>query len=169
MKLPTASARVQADKKAIWNEFRSAESADFYTVGYSGRSIDEFVAMLRSVEVATLIDVRQNPVSMYKPDFSKQNLARYLKASDIDYLHLPHLGVPREVRAQAAEVQNREIIWDWYDRNVAERHITANLTEFLNMADHPIALMCVEHDPTSCHRHRLSNRLERFGLNSFDL
>ncbi len=169
MKLPTASVRVQQDKKAIWNEFRSIESADFYTIGYSGRSIGEFVVMLRSAEVATLIDVRYTPVSMYKPDFSKRNLARHLKASGIEYLHLAHFGVPREVRAQAAEAQNRDVIWEWYDSNIAERHITANLTQFLNMAEHPIALMCVEHDPTSCHRHRLSIRLERYGLTSFDL
>ena len=169
MKLPTASARVQADKKAIWNEFRSAESADFYTVGYSGRSIDEFVAMLRSVGVATLFDVRQNPVSMYKPDFSKRNLARHLKAGGIEYLHLPHLGVPREIRAQASDAQNRDVIWEWYDSNIVEQHIPPNLTHFLNMAEHPIALMCLEQDPTSCHRHRLSIRLERYGLTSFDL
>ncbi len=169
MKLPTASARVQQDNKAIWNEFRSPDSADFYTIGYSGRNIGEFVAALQSAGVATLIDVRQNPVSMYKPDFSKRNLARHLKADGIEYLHLPHLGVPRDVRAQAAEARDREVIWDWYDDNVAEQHITPNLTVFLNMADHPIALMCVEHDPTSCHRHRLSIRLERYGLTSFDL
>jgi uncharacterized protein (DUF488 family) len=169
MKLPTASARVQQDNKAIWNEFRSIESADFYTIGYSGRNIVEFVAALQLAGVVTLIDVRQNPVSMYKPDFSRQNLARHLEASGIEYLHLPHFGVPRDVRAQAAEAQDREVIWEWYDSNVAEHHITANLTQFLNMAVHPVALMCVEYDPTSCHRHRLSIRLEGFGLTSFDL
>lgn len=125
--------------------------------------------MLRSAGVATLIDVRDTPVSMYKPEFSKQNLARHLGAKGIDYLHLPHLGVPRDIRARAAEAQDRDVIWDWYDSNVAERHITRNLTEFLNMADQPIALMCLEQDPTSCHRHRLSIRLEQYGLTSFDL
>ncbi len=169
MKLPTASVRIQQNNKAIWNEFRSLDSADFYTIGYSGRNIREFVEALQSAGVATLIDVRQNPISMYKPDFSKQNLARHLKAGGIEYLHLPHLGVPREIRAQAAEAQDRELIWDWYDGNVAGQHITPNLTGFLNMAEQPVALMCVEFDPMSCHRHRLSIRLERYGLTSFDL
>ena len=168
MKLPTSSARAQQDKKAIWNEFRSIDSADFYTIGYSGRSIDEFVTMLRSARVATLIDVRHTPASMYNPDFSKKNLSRYLEAKGIDYLHLPHLGVPRDIRARAAKAQDRDVIWNWYDSNVAERHFTENLTGFLNMGQ-PVALMCVEHDPTSCHRHRISIRLERYGLTSFDL
>lgn len=169
MKLPTASVRAQQDNKAIWNEFRSVESADFFTIGYSGRNIGEFVTALQSAGVVTLIDVRKNPVSMYKPDFSKKNLERHLKAAGIDYLHLSHWGVPREVRVRAAEAQDRNLIWEWYDGNVAEEHITPNLTGFLNMANQPVALMCLEHDPMSCHRHRLSLRLESYGLTSFDL
>ncbi len=106
---------------------------------------------------------------MYKPDFSKKNLARHLEAAGIEYLHFQHWGVPREIRLQAAEANDRDLIWDWYDGNVAEQYITQNLTAFLNMADQPVALMCMEYDPTSCHRHRLSLRLENYGLESFDL
>ena len=169
MKLPTASPRVQRDNKAIWNELRSLETADFYTVGYVGRSIDEFVAILRAAGIATLIDVRHTPISMYKPDFSKQNLRRHLQANSIEYLHLPQLGVPRDIRSRAAETQDRGVIWEWYDSYVVEQRFTRNLTEFFNIADHPVALMCAELDPTSCHRHRLSIGLEQHGLNSFDL
>ncbi len=169
LKLPADSPRVQEDKKAIWNEFRSPEMADFFTVGYMGRSIDEFVAILTSAGVATLIDIRDTPLSMYKPDFSKQNLRRHLEDAGIEYLHLRHLGVPRDIRARAAEAQGRDAIWEWYDANVVARFIARNLTEFLNVADHPMALMCVELDPMSCHRHRLSIGLERWGLESFDL
>ena len=169
LKLPADSPRVQADKKAIWNEFRSPEMADFFTVGYTGRSIEEFVAILTSAGVATLIDVRDTPVSMYKPDFSKRNLRRHLEAAGIEYLHLRHLGVPRDIRARAIESRGRDVIWDWYDANVVTQFIARNLTEFLNIADHPVALMCVELDPMSCHRHRLSIALERRGLDSFDL
>lgn len=169
VKLPTDSARVQQDKKAVWNEFRTLGEADFFTIGYSGRTIAEFVAALKSADVATLVDVRYNPHSMYKPDFSKKNLARHLEAAGIEYLHLPHWGVPREIRTKAAEANDRDMIWVWYDEHVADQYITHNLTLFLNMADQPIALMCMEHDPTSCHRHRLSLRLETYGLASFDL
>ncbi len=169
MNLPTASPRAQEDNKAIWNEFRSLETSDFYTIGYSGRDIDGFVAMLQSAGIATLIDVRDTPVSMYKPDFSKRNLSRHLEAHGIAYMHLRRFGVPRDIRAQAAEMQDRGVIWDWYDTHVVERYLSRNLSEFLNFADHPVALMCVEFDPTSCHRHRLSIGLEGQGLTSFDL
>jgi uncharacterized protein (DUF488 family) len=169
VKLPTASVRVQEDNKAIWNEARSADSADFFTIGYSGRDIREFVKVLKGAGVATLVDVRRNPVSMYKPDFSKKNLTRHLNKAGIEYLHFPDWGVPREIRARAAEAQDRNLIWKWYDANVVQQHLSRNLTVFLNMADQPVALMCMEYDPTSCHRHRLSLRLEQYGLTSFDL
>lgn len=72
--------------------------------------------------------------------------------------------MPCEVRVQAIETGTREAIWSWYDENV-----TFSLDSFFNVADHPIALLCVEIDPTSCHRHRLALSLERSGLHGYDL
>src|SRR4051812_21012603 len=89
LKLPSEPLRVQLQHKADWNEYRSAQAADFYTIGYSGRSIEEFIGALIAlpVPVSTVIDVRQNPVSMYKPDFSKANLEAHLYRAGIKYLH----------------------------------------------------------------------------------
>ena len=85
------------------------------------------------------------------------------------YFHAGHLGVPRTVRALAVGQNGREIIWDWYDKNVASPIMGHNLHWFFNAVDHPIALMCTELDPTACHRHRLSLALERWQLKGFDL
>ena len=48
-------------------------------------------------------------------------------------------------------------------------YVGINLHHFLNSVDHPAALMCVETDPTECHRHRLCIALEGLGLRGFDL
>jgi hypothetical protein len=42
------------------------------------------------------------------------------------------------------------------------------LHRFLNL-DHPVAMMCVECDPTECHRHRIFMALENQGLRGFDI
>lgn len=167
--LPTDPASVQLQNKALWNEARSQERADFYTISYAGRTIANVIEVLRSASVATLVDVRHTPVSMYKPDFSKANLRRHVEAAGFRYLHFPHLGIPREIRRQAIGKENRNDLWEWYDRCVVNQFIGTNLHYFLNSADHPVALMCVEIDPTSCHRHRLGLALERLGLKGFDL
>ncbi len=105
---------------------------------------------------------------MYKPDFSRSNFQRILEGAGLEYLHTPQLGVPRDIRARAIATGNREVIWDWYDEIVVKPFLQKNLHEFMNL-NHPVALMCVEADPTECHRHRLFQALEDNGLQGFDL
>ena len=167
--LPQDSARTQQANKEQWNAARESKIADFYTIGYSGRAPEVFLDTLVEAGVTTLVDVRKNPVSMYKPLFSKRNLAAALCEREIEYLHRPDLGVPREVRALAATTGTLQMIWDWYDRIVVPTFARRNLHQFFNFSDHPIAMMCTELDPTSCHRHRLSVALEGLGLRSYDL
>ena len=119
--------------------------------------------------VRTLMDIRQNPVSMYRPELSKNNLRRAVEDQGMLYNHLPELGVPRDIRAKAIETGTREVIWEWYDDQVVSSYIGSNLHRFLNTVEHPVALMCVELDPRECHRHRLFMALEQMGLRGFDL
>jgi uncharacterized protein (DUF488 family) len=167
LNLPTVPLKQQIANKLIWNDERSEETADFFTIGYTGRKIEEILALLKQHGVRTLIDIRQNPVSMYRPELSKRNLSRLLEENGFCYAHLPEFGVPRDIRAKAIETGSRDVIWAWYDTNVITSFL--NLHSFLNGFEHPVALMCTELDPQECHRHRLSLALERMGLNSFDL
>jgi uncharacterized protein (DUF488 family) len=167
--LPTDPVSVQIQNKEEWNKHRSQHDADFYTISYAGRTIEELIHALKNAGVATVVDVRHAPISAFKPDFSKINLNGHLKQVDIDYLHLPQLGIPREVRGLAIGKRDRRDLWDWYDRYIVEQFAGRNLHYFFNFANHPIALMCLEIDPTSCHRHRLVIALERLGLSGFDL
>ena len=169
LNLPTASSKQQVEQKTVWNEGRSAANADFFTVGYSGRKTEVILESLVSNGVRTLVDIRQNPVSMYRPELSKKNLDESLKEIGVNYVHLPELGVPRDVRGMAIESGSRDVIWEWYDENVVEPYLGNNLHAFLNGFEHPVALMCTEIDPHECHRHRLSLALEGLGMRGFDL
>ena len=169
LKLPSASAKRQAENKILWNDGRSAGAADFFTFGYTGRKTEELLDTLLANGVRTLVDVRQMPVSMYRPDLSKSNLRQLVESKGMEYVHMPELGVPRDIRAKAIETGNRDVIWEWYDEYVVEIQIKTNLHRFLNSVEHPIAMMCVEIDPHECHRHRLSVALEQMGFQGFDL
>lgn len=160
---------MQTLRKECWNDGRSIQLADFYTFGYSGRPTEEILDALRQAAVSTVVDIRFTALSMYKPDFSKSNLKRIVEERGLEYLHLPELGVPRAIRLLAADRGTRSPIWEWYDENVVPKYIGKNLHWFLNLANHPIALMCVEIDPEECHRHRLFEALENQGLRGFDL
>ena len=167
LSLPTAPVKKQIESKAEWNEFRSPKDAHFFTFGYSGRKTGEILELLKQHGVRTLLDVRLNAVSMYRPEFSKKNLAQLMDANGMAYEHAPALGVPRDIRTKAIETGTREVIWDWYDANLLESGL--DLDRFLEEFEQPVALMCTEIDPHECHRHRLSLALENLGLNGFDL
>jgi uncharacterized protein (DUF488 family) len=169
LSLPSAAPKQQAEFKAIWNDGRSPENADFYTFGYTGRATDDLLNLLLVNGVRTLVDIRQNAVSMYRPDLSKNNLRRAVEALGMSYAHFPELGVPRDIRAKAISTGSRDVIWSWYDEAVVESYIGRNLHRFLNGIEHPAALMCTELCPQECHRHRLFIALEKMGLRGFDL
>ena len=166
LKLPSATVKQQIANKAEWNESRHPEHADFFTFGYSGRRTEEILESLKQYGVRTVVDVRRNPVSMYRPELSKSNFTQRLAEHDILYAHVPQLGVPRDIRARAIQTGTRDVIWTWYDSNVVACFL--NLA-FLKDFEHPVALMCTEIDPHECHRHRLALALESMGLRGFDL
>ena len=170
VELPQDSVQVQHFNKSLWNLMHSVSSAsaDFYTVGYSGKNIEQFIKVLRAADVSTVVDIRSAPVSQYKPDFSKDNLRSHLLEHAISYDHRPNLGVPSNIRQQAAQVGDREEIWEWYKTNVIGKLSDAELTQLTNY-EGTVAFMCVEIDPESCHRHLVFLELERMGLKGFDL
>jgi uncharacterized protein (DUF488 family) len=167
--LPSAAARQQLENRCVWNDSRLPEQADFFTLGYTGRKLDELIHSMLKAGVQCLMDIRQNPVSMYRPELSKNNLKRHVEENGIAYLHCPDLGVPRDIRAKAIETGSKQVIWDWYDMHVVDQFVGKNLHKFLNWVEHPVALMCVEIDPRECHRHRLCLALESRGLRGFEL
>ncbi len=169
LSLPSAAPKQQAEYKAVWNSGRSAEGADFFTLGYSGRTTPNLLESLVVNGVRTLVDIRQNAVSMYRPELSKGNLRRAIESLGMSYVHLPELGVPRDIRAKAISAGTRDVIWTWYDEAVVATYIGGNLHRFLNGIEHPAALMCTELCPQECHRHRLFLALESMGLRGFDL
>ena len=70
------------------------------TIGYEGKTIDEFLAELGDAGVELLIDVRAVAASR-RPGFSKSALRAALAERGIDYLHLRALGTPKPGRDAA--------------------------------------------------------------------
>ncbi len=168
LKLPTQSPRKRIENRELWNEARSADGADFFTIGYEGRPIDDLMSLMQKAGIRSVLDIRYSPVSRYRPELSKRNFQERIEREGLQYIHIPEWGVPREIRVKAIAAGTRDPIWEWYDTYVVDRFFSRNLHWFLNL-EHPVAMVCVETDPTECHRHRLFFALERHGLRGFDL
>jgi hypothetical protein len=68
-----------------------------FTIGYEGKSIDQYLFELLINNIQVLVDVRKNPFSR-KHGFSGKSLREYSHKVGIRYLHLPELGVPSKLR-----------------------------------------------------------------------
>jgi uncharacterized protein (DUF488 family) len=137
---------------------------DFYTIGYEGSRVEEFVAALRRAGVVTLIDVRDIPLSR-KPGFSKSALAANLAAKGIAYVHLRGLGDPKPGREAARAGKYglfRSIFGRHMTTDVARRDLERAVTL---VCDQPSCLMCFEENHCNCHRSIVADHIvEQTGM-----
>jgi uncharacterized protein (DUF488 family) len=128
------------------------------TVGYEKARLADVVAALSEAGVATLIDVRDRPISR-RPGFSKRQLAAALEEAGIRYVGLRSLGTPPEGREAG-----RRRDWDRFWRIVEDRLGSAEAElAFAEAGDlakgAPSCLLCYEADWQHCHRRRVAEIL----------
>lgn len=139
-----------------------------YNIGYEATDIRRFVDTLRSVGIECLVDVRAVPHSR-KKGFSKNSLAIALEAAGIRYLHLVHLGDPKEGR-DAARAGDYESFRRIYSEHLQRDASQIALGELWQLAQQQVCCMlCFERDPKTCHRSIVAERLVARGLESFEL
>lgn len=129
-----------------------------YTIGYEGRTIEEFISHLHSNAVEVLVDVRELPVSR-KPGFSKTKLSHRLGRVDIEYLHLRSLGSPRESRKRLRQYGDFQQFSEEYEEHLDGRVEDIAALWSLVESGRRAALMCFERDHAQCHRTLLVHRL----------
>jgi uncharacterized protein (DUF488 family) len=133
-----------------------AESA-IHTAGYEGRTVDEFLNLLMESGIARLIDVRFNPVSR-RYGFHKSTLSRLCGYLDIDYQHLPELGIPGSERGSLAVAGGHQALFVGYQQGLESKGAALSRVVDL-LRGQPSVLVCMEADPQFCHRNVLAKYL----------
>ncbi len=159
----------QINERTLWNLGRTSIMADIFTIGYSQKTISHFVRLLKKAKVTRLIDIRNNPQSQYRPEFSQGRLAEELTRHEIEYVHRGDLGVPSEIRTSAEAQSDRSQVWDWYRENVVPKIHAEHVGKLIGESEGRVAFMCVEINPQDCHRHILVEEFEPHGYKCFDL
>lgn len=127
------------------------------SAGYEGRSIEDFVRVLKRHRVELVVDVRLNAVSR-KRGFSKTALTAALAAAGIEYRHETELGNPPENRD--AFRAGRPAARDYYRRHL-ENGAAASVQAIVDLVAHTrIALLCFEREHTECHRSCITDRIK---------
>jgi len=130
-----------------------------WSIGYQGRTPEEFLDVLRRAGVTRVCDVRRNPISR-KRGFSKKSLRRALEEVDIHYEHLPELGIASERRKNVKSPAARAALFAEYERDDLPRQAKAlaQITAWIKEGER-VALLCFERDPADCHRSRVAATL----------
>ncbi len=135
-----------------------------YTAGYEGMQVDGFLNLLMQVGIRRLIDVRSNPVSR-RYGFHKTTLDRLCGLLDIDYRHVPELGIQPVLRHILRSAADYELLFDRYESEMLPRQTEAIERVAMMVIEEPSVLVCMEADPCMCHRSRLALKVsERIGL-----
>jgi uncharacterized protein (DUF488 family) len=129
------------------------------TIGYEGLSIDEFMMKLIDDKIQVLVDVRNNPWSM-KYGFTGKSLNILCEKIDIEYISVPEVGIPSELRKNLETKEDYYALFKRYRSFISKKE--TELDTLLGLGrKKKIALMCFEKDPGMCHRTILAEELDR--------
>jgi len=131
-----------------------------FTLGYEGLTIDAYINKLITNNVAVVIDVRRNPLSM-KYGFSKTKLRLYLDKAGIAYFHIPQLGIESKLRKNLANSADYEALFNMYKNDYlpAKGEHLETVKKLLDEYKRA-ALTCFEAEHSFCHRNKITEWLE---------
>ena len=124
---------------------------ELFTIGFAGKSAEQFFTSLVKHGVRKVIDIRLNNVSQLAGFTKKNDLKYFLKViANIEYEYLPQLAATKELMDG---YRQGKIAWKDYEATylalLEERQVLKTLKpEDFNRA----CLLCSEEKPDHCHR-----------------
>lgn len=131
---------------------------NIYTIGHSTHTLQEFMAMLQSFDIAHLADIRTFPGSKRFPHFNKQVLEEALVRNNIQYTHIKELGGRRNPNPDSRNTGWRLDGFRGYADYMETQIFLDAALELEKLAEKErVAFMCSEAVWWSCHRSLLSD------------
>lgn len=119
-----------------------------FTIGHSNHSWESFLALIQSVGVEAIADVRSHPYSRRYPHFSQKILKPALQQAGIQYVFLgKELGARPKDRTC---YQDGKAVYGNIAATERFQHGIQRLKK--GATQYRIALFCAEQDPLTCHR-----------------
>lgn len=156
-------------KSELIDNKKSVDEPGIFTVGYEGRDIDQFLKVLITNHIDTLIDVRKNAFSM-KFSFVKNKLHRYLDKMGINYIHMPELGIEGDERKNLLTLKDYKDLFEKYKESTLINY-SDKVDEIIRVGkQHRVALMCFVADVETCHRGVIAQEItERLNMDVADI
>lgn len=130
-----------------------------YTIGFAGKSAEEFFGLLEHNGVSRIIDVRLRNRSGMAAFTRRDDLRYFLKRLlDIPYTHVPELAPAGDL---LRGYRNKEMAWEQFEAEYREKLRDTPPERVLDAAVLPGAcLLCSERSPERCHRRLVGEHLQ---------
>ncbi len=135
------------------------ETSEFFTIGYEGISLENYLNKLIINNVKLLCDVRKNSLSM-KYGFSKSQLKNACESIGISFIHIPDLGIESDKRRELNTLSDYNRLFEEYE-NTTLKENDKSLQYLFNLVKEykRVAITCFEKEVCMCHRGRVLNAL----------
>ena len=145
------------------------DATTLYTIGYEGISLEAYLNRLIKNDIKVLVDVRNNPLSM-KYGFSKSQLKTYCESLNIEYIHIPEVGIQSSQRQNLYRQSDYDALFKVYNEvNLKKTQIYQEQILNLLIAKKRIALTCFEANICQCHRTHLAKAIINLPEWKYDL
>ncbi len=134
--------------------------SQLFTIGYEGRSIEEYLNLLIRGGVTLLCDVRRNAISR-KYGLSKTTLERACTGIGLRYEHFPELGIESSRRRGLTTEADFTDLFEAYKQTILpdQGDALGRIRDWLQSGE-SVALTCFELEAGQCHRHCVANALK---------
>jgi uncharacterized protein (DUF488 family) len=121
------------------------------TIGFAGKTAQEFLSLLKEAGVERLIDIRQHRGGQLSGYAKHPDLAYFLhEIASIAYVHEPLLAPTPELLKTYRSTKD----WTGYETRFHTLMKTRSVPEILDTSNWPskVVLLCSEAGPEKCHR-----------------
>jgi uncharacterized protein (DUF488 family) len=131
---------------------------DAYTMGFSTRTWDETVEILKAYSIKQLIDIRTLPGSKRTPQFNLEHLRVALPKAGVDYIHLKELGGLRKAKKDSVNTGWRNESFRGYADYMQTPEWEPALERLADLIRHKMSVyVCTEAVFWRCHRQLVSD------------
>jgi uncharacterized protein (DUF488 family) len=132
---------------------------NIFTIGFTGKTAEEFFSLVGSANIKKLIDIRINRSSQMSGFAKEKDLGFFLeKLNGIEYVVNEELAPTKSL---LSEYRERQIDWSTYSLSYLELLSRRSILSKFNQSyfDNSV-LLCSEKAPIACHRVLLADFLK---------
>lgn len=143
-----------------------------YTIGHSNFTIEEFMSLITTYNIAKVVDIRSVPYSKYYPQFNIKRLCGTLEEHGIRYIHdgerlggrISDISCYTNNQLPTRKINIAELVN--YEVLKTKNWFSSGINNIITLAQAGnVAIMCSEENPERCHRNLLvARRLLELGI-----